>query len=133
MFLFFYYCLSCLIASLLCFYLPTLTATFMYKDVSTLLAKISQLWILIITWIYLIWIQSVCLYEVLVQTFPNGPCTPQLFIFFMKCLTIFILIGLSAEIKIGNSKLEINTVYQIIWLIDTVTKLYFLLSLKDSI
>ena len=58
--------------------------------------------------------KCLCLYEVLVQTFPNGPCTPQLFIFFMKCLTIFILIGLSAEIKIGNSKLEINTVYQII-------------------
>ena len=134
MFLFFYYCLSCLIASLLCFYLPTLTATFMYKDVSTLLAKISQLWILIITWIYLIWIQSVyvsmkCSYKL----FQMVPAPLSFLYFFMKCLTIFILIGLSAEIKIGNSKLEINTVYQIIWLIDTVTKLYFLLSLKDSI
>ena len=37
------YSKRCLIASLLFIYLPTLTATFMCKDVSTLLAKISAL------------------------------------------------------------------------------------------
>ena len=112
MFLFFYYCLSCLIASLLCFYLPTLTATFMYKDVSTLLAKISQLWILIITWIYLIWIQSVyvsmkCSYK-LFQMVP----APLSFLYFLWSAWLFsfwLASQLRSKLEIQNWKLILFT------------------------
>ena len=107
MFLFFYYYLSCLIASLLFIYLPTLTATFMYKDVSTLLAKISQLWILIITWIYLIWIQSVyvsmkCSYKLFQMV-----RAPLSFLYFLWSAWLFSF-WLPSQLR---SKLEINTVF----------------------